>query len=105
MAHESGQAVLAGDPHQLGPVVQSNLAASLGLSTSLLARLLPRFPYQRDARGFPNSGGYDPRLVTRLTVNYRSLPDILELPSSMFYDSDLEPSVLLCFISFSFCKL
>lgn len=93
MAHESGQAILAGDPHQLGPVVQSDIASSYGLAQSLLSRLLPKFPYQRDAVGFPESGGYDPRLVTRLSVNYRSLPDILELPSSLFYDSDLEPSV------------
>lgn len=93
MAHESGQAILAGDPHQLGPVVPSDIASSYGLAQSLLSRLLPKFPYQRDAVGFPESGGYDPRLVTRLSVNYRSLPDILELPSSLFYDSDLEPSV------------
>lgn len=93
LAHETGQAILAGDPHQLGPVVQSSLARSFGLDKSLLSRLLPKFPYQRDATGFPESGGYDPRLVTRLTVNYRSLPDILELPSSLFYDSDLEPSI------------
>ncbi|KAK3913005.1 putative RNA helicase armi [Frankliniella fusca] len=91
MAHESGQAILAGDPNQLGPVVQSQLAANFGLSKSLLARLLSRFPYQRDATGFPDTGGYDPRLVTRLSLNYRSLPDILELPSFLFYDSDLEP--------------
>lgn len=93
MAHESGQAILAGDPNQLGPVVQSNTASSLGLGKSLLARMLPRFPYQRDITGFPDSGGYDPRLVTRLTANYRSLPDILELPSSLFYDGDLDAMV------------
>lgn len=91
MAHESGQAILAGDPNQLGPVIQSQLASGFGLDRSLLARLLSRFPYQRDATGFPETGGYDPRLVTRLSLNYRSLPDILELPSSLFYDSDLEP--------------
>ncbi|XP_034251738.1 probable RNA helicase armi [Thrips palmi] len=93
LAHETGQIVLAGDPLQLGPVVPSSLAADFGLSKSLLARLISRFPYVRDSSGFPDTGGYDPRLVTRLSVNYRSLPDILELPSSLFYDSDLEPWV------------
>lgn len=73
----------------------STLAAEFGLSKSLLARLISRFPYLRDSSGFPDTGGYDPRLVTRLSVNYRSLPDILELPSSLFYDSDLEPWVIL----------
>lgn len=93
LAHESGQIVLAGDPLQLGPVVPSSLAAEFGLDKSLLARLISRFPYVKDSSGFPDTGGYDPRLVTRLSVNYRSLPDILELPSSLFYDCDLEPWV------------
>ncbi|KAK9511523.1 hypothetical protein O3M35_000162 [Rhynocoris fuscipes] len=88
-----GQVVLAGDPLQLGPVVTSRLASRGGLSESLLARLLSRFPYTRDLQGFPNSSGYDPRLVTKLINNYRSLPKILKLPSMLFYDNDLIPNV------------
>ncbi|XP_044008697.1 probable RNA helicase armi [Aphidius gifuensis] len=84
---DHGQIILAGDPMQLGPVVTSKLADSFGLGESFLVRLLQQFPYQRDNEGFNN--GYDPRLVTKLLMNYRSLPEILELPNALFYDSDL----------------
>ncbi|KZC08490.1 putative RNA helicase armi [Dufourea novaeangliae] len=84
---DHGQVVLAGDPLQLGPVVQSKLAKSFGLDESFLVRLLRHFPYQRDPTGFETH--YDPRLVTKLVMNYRSLPEILELSSFMFYDSEL----------------
>ncbi|XP_043284059.1 probable RNA helicase armi [Venturia canescens] len=86
-----GQIVLAGDPMQLGPVVNSKLASHFGLGESFLSRLLHQFPYQRDNQGFEH--GYDPRLVTKLVYNYRSLPEILELPNSLFYDSELIPQV------------
>ncbi|XP_031841973.1 putative RNA helicase armitage isoform X2 [Nomia melanderi] len=82
-----GQVVLAGDPLQLGPVVQSKIANTFGLDESFLVRLLQHFPYQKDPSGFQTN--YDPRLVTKLVINYRSLPEILELSSSMFYDSEL----------------
>lgn len=82
-----GQVILAGDPLQLGPVVQSRLAKNFGLDESFLTRLLRHFPYQKDPNGFESQ--YDPRLVTKLVINYRSLPEILELSSSLFYDSEL----------------
>ncbi|XP_029039267.2 probable RNA helicase armi [Osmia bicornis bicornis] len=82
-----GQVILAGDPLQLGPVVQSRLATNFGLDQSFLTRLLRHFPYQKDPNGFESQ--YDPRLVTKLVINYRSLPEILELSSSLFYDSEL----------------
>lgn len=85
--------MILGDPQQLGPVIMSKVAAEYGLAESYLERLLNRFPYERDPEGFPNTGGYDPRLVTRLVYNYRSLPEILELPSSLFYNSELKPTV------------
>ncbi|XP_076244861.1 putative RNA helicase armitage [Calliopsis andreniformis] len=84
---DHGQVVLAGDPLQLGPVVQSRIAKIFGLDESFLSRLLRHFPYQKDANGFETQ--YDPRLVTKLVINYRSLPEILELSSSLFYDSEL----------------
>lgn len=93
---ETGQAILAGDPLQLGPVVISKLGDHFGYSQSFLFRLLQLFPYQRDTVGFKN--GYDPRLVTKLLINYRSLPEMLQLPNDMFYDSELIP-----FVSVSFC--
>ncbi|OAD54050.1 putative RNA helicase armi [Eufriesea mexicana] len=86
-----GQVVLAGDPLQLGPVVQSGIAKNFGLNESFLSRLLRQFPYQRDPNGFETC--YDPRLVTKLVLNYRSLPEILELSSSLFYDSELKAQV------------
>ena len=87
----SGQIILAGDPMQLGPVVNSKIASHFGYGESFLSRLLQQFPYQRDNEGF--QFGYDPRLVTKLVMNYRSLPEILELPNSLFYESELMPQV------------
>uniref|UniRef100_A0A1B6MT70 RNA helicase n=1 Tax=Graphocephala atropunctata TaxID=36148 RepID=A0A1B6MT70_9HEMI len=88
-----GQAVLAGDPLQLGPVVLSKVAEELGLGESLLSRLLLHTPYCRDLTGHPTTGGYNPHLVTRLLYNYRSLPEILRLSNDMFYGGDLVPQV------------
>jgi len=85
---DHGQVILAGDPMQLGPVVQSKLAMYFGFGESFLSRLLHQFPYQRDPEGFET--GYDPRLVTKLVMNYRSLPEILHLPNSLFYESELQ---------------
>ncbi|XP_018406315.1 PREDICTED: probable RNA helicase armi isoform X1 [Cyphomyrmex costatus] len=85
---DHGQVILAGDPLQLGPVVISNLASFFGLGVSFLSRLLQQFPYQRDPEGFET--GYDPRLVTKLVMNYRSLPEILHLPNMLFYESELQ---------------
>jgi len=89
----SGQVILAGDPLQLGPIILSCLASRMGLDESFLSRLLQRPLYQRDSQGFPHTGGYNPRLVTRLALNYRSVPEILNLPSSLFYNSSLESQV------------
>ncbi|CAK9800689.1 RNA helicase Mov10l1 [Anthophora plagiata] len=86
-----GQVVLAGDPLQLGPVVQSRVAKNFGLDQSFLSRLLRHFPYQKDPNSFETQ--YDSRLVTKLVMNYRSLPEILELASSLFYDSELVAQV------------
>nr|CAD7447578.1 unnamed protein product [Timema bartmani] len=90
---KTGQVVLAGDPLQLGPVVLSFIAEKYGLGESYLSRLIHRFPYKRDIIGFPNTNGFDPRLVTKLVMNYRSVPEILNLSDSMFYDSELESQV------------
>lgn len=91
---QEGQAVLAGDPRQLGPVITSRTADNLGLGESLLSRFLTRFPYHRDLESYPDTFGYDPRLVTWLLYNYRSLPEILNLYSNLFYDSKLIPKVV-----------
>ena len=57
------QAVLAGDPYQLGPVLQSRMAQEHGLGMSLLERLMYRPSYQRDQDKFMDHGAYDPLLV------------------------------------------
>jgi len=83
----NGQIILAGDPLQLGPVVTSRVASRQGLEESFLSRILKTPPYHS------NHEGYDRRLVTKLTMNYRSLPQILLLSSTLFYNNDLIPHV------------
>lgn len=83
---------------QLGPVVLSQIAAQCGMSESYLERLMNRFPYVRDAEGFPDTFGYDPKLVTKLLYNYRALPDILGLYSGLFYNNELIATVRICLL-------
>ena len=45
----------------------------------------------RDEEKFRDHGNYDPTLLTKLVRNYRSHPDILSLPSRLFYDDELVP--------------
>ena len=71
--------VLAGDPMQLGPVIQSAVAKMCGAEESLLERLSRRAPYERDSAAFADHGGYDPMLVTKLVGNYRSHADIIKV--------------------------
>lgn len=56
---EHGRLVMAGDPHQLGPVVRSSLAERRGLSVSLLERLMGNPLYR------PSQLGYNPRCITK----------------------------------------
>ncbi|KAI5748639.1 hypothetical protein M8J76_005035 [Diaphorina citri] len=92
---DNGHVVLAGDPLQLGPTVFSKLGQQLELRISLLERLTGRFLYSRDMSRFYATGGYDPRLVTRLVNNYRTMPEILKISSDLFYDASLVPHVTL----------
>ncbi|XP_055533148.1 probable RNA helicase armi [Wyeomyia smithii] len=84
-----GTVVLAGDPMQLGPVVMSPHASDRGFNTSLLVRLMETPLYKSDKVRFPDTGGFNPRLVTKLRYNYRSIPCILDLYSELFYESSL----------------
>ena len=70
--------VLAGDPNQLGAAVRSPFAASRGLGTSLLERLLQRSAADESAA-----------TVVRLTDNYRAHPELLKVPSQLFYHGKL----------------
>lgn len=84
---DSGQIIVAGDPMQLGPVVISKYCVEYGMDVSYLSRMLETFPYQKDFAAFEN--GFNNKLVTQLTDNYRSLQEVLTLPSKMFYDASL----------------
>lgn len=84
----SGQIVVAGDPEQLGPVVHSAVARSFGLGQSFLHRLCGSVLYQAQ-RMDDLSWMYEPHLVTQLRRNYRSHPDVLAVPSRLFYHDGL----------------
>ncbi|XP_028773549.1 probable RNA helicase SDE3 [Neltuma alba] len=71
--------VLAGDPMQLGPVIYSKEAETNGLGKSYLERL---FECELYSYG-------DDNYLTRLIRNYRCHPQILHLPSRMFYEGEL----------------
>lgn len=71
--------VLAGDPMQLGPVIYSKEAETYGLGKSYLERL-----FESD---FYYNG--DENYVTKLVRNYRCHPEILYLPSMLFYNGEL----------------
>lgn len=88
-----GQVVLAGDPHQLQAIVTNRYAGERGFSTSFLERILTRSPYLRDIMRYPDSSGFDPRLVTKLLNSYRALPSILHVYNELFYDSELIPMI------------
>ncbi|KAG0692718.1 RNA helicase Mov10l1 [Chionoecetes opilio] len=86
----TGQIVMAGDPKQLGPVIQSDLAKRGGLLQSLLQRLCQTVLYQAQERSESSTWEYEPSLVTQLVRNYRSHPHILAVPSRLFYNNTLQ---------------
>jgi len=91
--YRDGQVVLAGDPKQLGPVVMSFLAKDCGLGLSMLSRFINYPSYLRSTDVFPEYNGYNPKLITHLTHNYRALPEIVLNYNHLFYKSLLVPTV------------
>lgn len=71
--------VLAGDPLQLGPVIFSKKADEYKLGVSFLERLFKCELY----------GSGDANYITKLVRNYRCHPEILYLPSKLFYFGEL----------------
>jgi helicase MOV-10 len=65
LSSERTNIVLAGDNQQLGPIVQSHLAASFGLKTSFLARLMDREIYNLNS----NIGG---RGITYVPATFKA---------------------------------
>eukprot|EP00878_Enallax_costatus_P003269 GHUV01003472.1.p1 GENE.GHUV01003472.1~~GHUV01003472.1.p1 ORF type:complete len:563 (+),score=190.19 GHUV01003472.1:2226-3914(+) len=92
--------VLAGDPKQLGPVIHSRLAREAGLGLSLLERLTSAAPYAAvtgttAADGSKGNGASADKtsadgLIVKLVRNYRSHPELLKLPSRLFYGGELQ---------------
>ena len=87
---DKSRLILAGDPLQLGPIIRSKLAATHGLATSLLERLVTEAddassPYFRPS----GRGPYPPARMVKLLRNYRSHPEILTVPNARFYENEL----------------
>lgn len=100
-----GQLVLAGDPRQLGPIIQSDYVKSFGfgmknkdideyclniiffVEKSMLERLIDTCDIY--SRNEDNPTPYDHRFVTKLLKNYRSHETILKVPNELFYNNEL----------------
>lgn len=91
-AGRTTQVILAGDPKQLGPISVSRLSRNLGFEKSFLERLLENDKCYAKTFG-PNSNEYDPRFVTKLKINYRSLPSVLKTYNDLFYERELEGAI------------
>ncbi|XP_076618729.1 putative helicase mov-10-B.1 [Colletes latitarsis] len=76
------QIIIAGDPHQLGPVIRCKRIEHL-LGKSLLERLMECEPYQKV------ENEYNSRYITKLIRNYRSQEPILHVSNILFYDNEL----------------
>ncbi|BGP41754.1 Helicase MOV-10 [Rhodotorula kratochvilovae] len=83
LAGPDTRVVLAGDPKQLGPVVQSPFAERYGLGTSLLERFMS-LPIYADGNDSMRGVSY-----IKLLRNYRSHRAILSFPNGEFYRNEL----------------
>jgi hypothetical protein len=78
----STKLVLAGDPMQLEAPVQSDIARQFHLNRSLLERLYDMPIYTTTVAGIT--------CRTALNENYRSVKEIIDLASSIFYNNELK---------------
>lgn len=94
LASEHTRLVMAGDPEQLGPVVQSSVASQAGLAMSLLERYTSKVPLYRhhDDGQFADTLGYNPSYIVKLVRCYRCHPEIIRIPNRRFYLNQLIPS-------------
>lgn len=58
----------------------------------MLERLLTSNVCYTQAYG-PDGNEYDPRFVTKLKINYRSVPSVLQLYNKLFYNSELQGAI------------
>lgn len=72
---KSSRCILAGDPHQLPPVIKSSQALAMGLEESALARFM--------------RSSFCAGSVTMLTEQYRMHPEIMAPSSHWFYEGRL----------------
>ncbi|TFK49279.1 P-loop containing nucleoside triphosphate hydrolase protein [Heliocybe sulcata] len=97
LAGRSTNVILAGDTCQLGPVIESRIAADLGLKESFLDRIMKMDIY--------NVQPWRDMTIVRLKRQYRSHPDILAFSSDQFYRGELQncadPSITHRFLSSS----
>lgn len=77
--------VLSGDPRQLGAVLGYSATEGMGFGRSLMERLMDNYLYKEDY-----NNEYCRLIQTRLTTNYRSHPEILDLFNELFYEGNLE---------------
>lgn len=91
ISRNKGQVILAGDPKQLGPVIISQVAKMTGYDKSYLERL-SEHDYYAPIYG-PDSNAFDRRFVTKLRINYRAIPSILDIYNNLFYQGELEANV------------
>lgn len=82
---KEGQCVLAGDPNQLGPMLQSRYGKMFKYDYSMMERLLSSNAYYEKTFG-SESNEYDPKFVTKLNINYRALPSLLKVYNDLFYN-------------------
>ncbi|XP_050302573.1 putative helicase mov-10-B.1 isoform X2 [Anthonomus grandis grandis] len=75
--------VLAGDPKQLGPVVNNKVCKNYGYGISLLERLSDLTLYKNDLIS-------DNNFTTMLKLNFRSHKEVLAIPNEQFYGNNLE---------------
>jgi len=81
-------AVLAGDPHQLGPVVTGGPTAESALGTTIFERLVAAPPFEPDPRGSKPHLPPVPASVM-LEQQHRMHVDIMTFPSRSMYEGRL----------------
>lgn len=89
---DNHQIVLAGDPKQLGASHTPNIGRVLKTDTSLLERLLTTNDFYAKTHG-PDGTEYNPKFLTKLRINYRSLPSVLNVYNKLFYNSELQNAI------------
>lgn len=81
--------LLSREPHIANPSVSGASPIQVAGQEAICVRLAPVSVVH--AITPRPQGEFDGRFITQLTYNYRSHPDLLSLPSSLFYGGSLVP--------------